>query len=134
MEQDFIHLKILLPYQVFMDKVGVKRIVADTHDGSFGILPHRLDCVAALTPGVLVYETQEEGEVFTAIDEGILVKTGLEVLISVRNAIAGKNLEDLRTAVEREFLTLNEQQQNLRSTMAKLETNIVRRLVELQHE
>ena len=65
------------------------RIVVETHEGSFGLLPYRLDCVAALVPGILVYETEAEGEVYLAVDEGLLVKTGLEVLVSVRNAIGG---------------------------------------------
>ena len=54
----------------------MSRIVAETREGSFGLLPHRLDCVAALAPGILIYETEAEGEVFVAVDEGVLVKTG----------------------------------------------------------
>jgi len=56
MEQ--IHLKILLPSEIFADKTGVQRLVAETPSGSFGFLPHRLDCVAALTPGILTYDTR----------------------------------------------------------------------------
>jgi len=125
-------LKVLLPFQVFTETGGVSRIVAETHQGSFGLLPHRLDCVAALPPGILVYET-DAGEAFLAVDEGVLVKTGLEVLVSVRRAIAGKDLARLRDLVEQEFLTLDEQAQNVRSVMAKLESGIIRHLVEFHH-
>ena len=38
-------------HQVFAERSGVSRIVAETRQGSFGLLPHRLDCVAALVPG-----------------------------------------------------------------------------------
>ena len=69
-------LKVLLPFQIFAEKTGVSRIVAETREGSFGLLPHRLDCVAALAPGILTYETKSDGEVFVAVDEGVLVKTG----------------------------------------------------------
>ena len=44
-----MNLKVLLPFQIFADKTGVSRIVAETREGSFGLLPHRLDCVAALS-------------------------------------------------------------------------------------
>ena len=98
-------LKVLLPFQIFAEKTGVSRIVAETREGSFGLLPHRLDCVAALAPGILTYETESEGEVYVAVDEGVLVKTGPDVLVSVRNAIAGTDLGQLREAVEREYLT-----------------------------
>ena len=134
MLRELMHLKILLPFKVFADKQDVTRIVADTCEGSVGLWPHRLDCVAPLTPGILIYETETEGEVYAAIDEGVLVKTGLDVLVSVRNAIAGTDLGNLRAAVEQEFLTLDEHQRSVRSTMAKLESNIVNRLAELHHE
>ena len=53
-----------------------------------------------------------------AVDEGVLVKTGLDVLVSVRNAIGGTDLGELRDSVEREFLDLNEREQGVRSVMA----------------
>jgi len=65
-----MNLKVLLPFQIFAEKTGVSRIVAETRDGSFGLLPHRLDCVAALAPGILIYENEAEGEVYIAVDEG----------------------------------------------------------------
>ena len=92
MSPTLMTLKILLPFRVFAEKVGVSRIVAETHQGSFGLLPHRLDCVAALSPGILIYETEAEGEVYVAVDEGVLVKTATDVLVSVRQALAGTDL------------------------------------------
>lgn len=129
-----MNLKLLLPFQVFLEQAGVSRIVAETRQGSFGILPHRLDCVAAIPPGILIYETEAEGEVCLAVDEGVLVKAGPQVLVSVRRAIRGTDLGQLRDAVEREFLSLNEQEQNVRSVMAKLEAGFLRRYAAFQHE
>ena len=129
-----MNLKMLLPFQVFSEKTGVSRIVAETHEGSFGLLPHRLDCVAALVPGILIYETESDGEVFVAVDEGVLVKTGPDVLVSVRRALLGKDLGKLREAVEKEFLTLDEDERSVRSVMAKLETGFLRRLATFHHE
>jgi len=129
-----MNLKILLPFKVYAKKEGVTRIVAESRDGSFGILPHRLDCVAALAPGILVFETEAEGEVCIAVDEGVLVKSGSEVLVSVRNAIGGTDLDKLREAVEREFLELDEQEKSVRSVLAKLESGFVRRFAEFHRE
>src|SRR5665647_2704839 len=128
-----MNLKILLPFQIFAEKTGVSRIVAETHAGSFGLLPHRLDCVAALAPGILIFETEAQGEVFVAIDEGVLIKTGPDVLVSVRRAILGADLGELRDTVEREFLTLDENEQIVRSVMAKLETGFLHRFARFQH-
>jgi F-type H+-transporting ATPase subunit epsilon len=129
-----MNLKILLPFQVFAEQTGVTRIVAETPDGSFGLLPHRLDCVAALAPGILTYETEADGEVFVAVDEGVLVKTGPDVLVSVRRALGGSDLGQLHEAVEKEFLTLDEHEQSMRTVMDKLETGFLRRFATFQHE
>ncbi len=129
-----MNLKILLPFQVYAEKTGVSRLVVETLAGSFGLWPHRLDCVAALVPGILAYETETEGEVWLAVDEGVLVKAGPDVLVSVRRAIGGKDLGLLREAVEQDFLTLDEQEQSVRAVMTKLETGILRRFADFQHD
>ena len=129
-----MNLKILLPFQVFAEKTGVSRVVGESSEGWFGLLAHRLDCVASLVPGILIYETEQEGEVYVAVDEGVLVKTGPDVLISVRHAIRGNDLDQLRTTVEMEFLTLDEREQDVRSFMAKLESGLLHRLAAFQHE
>jgi F-type H+-transporting ATPase subunit epsilon len=129
-----MNLKILLPFRIFAEKTGISRIVAETREGSLGLLPRRLDCVAALAPGILIYENETEGEVYVAVDEGVLVKTGLDVLVSVRNAIAGTDLGLLREAVEQEFLNLDERERNVRTVMTKMESGFIRRLAEFHHE
>ena len=123
-----INLKVLLPFQIFAEKEGVTRIVAQTLEGSFGLLPHRLDCVAALAPGILTYETEAEGEVYLAVDQGVLVKAGMDVLVSVRNAIGGTDLDKLHEAVKQEFLNLDEQEKSVRSVLAKMESGFIRRM------
>jgi F-type H+-transporting ATPase subunit epsilon len=129
-----MNLKVLLPSQIFAEKTDVSRIVAETPEGSFGLLPRRLDCVAALTPGILIYETEAEGECYVAVDEGVLVKTGDDVLVSVRRAIGGMDLRLLRDSVEEAFLTLDEHEQSARLAMAKLETGFVRRFAACRDE
>jgi len=126
-------LKILLPFRIFAEKSGVLRIVAETREGSFGLLPHRLDCVAALVPGILIFETGDDGESYVAIDEGVLVKKGGNVLVSARNAIAGEDLGLLRQTVDREFLNLDEQEQSVRLALAKVESAFIRRFVGTRH-
>ena len=129
-----MNLTILLPFQVFAKKTDVSRIVAETPEGSFGLLPNRLDCVATLTSGILTYETQSGEAIYVAVDKGVLVKTGTDVFVSVRRAISGTELTQLRNAVDKEFRTLDEQEQTVRTVMAKLESGLLRRLVNFKHE
>jgi F-type H+-transporting ATPase subunit epsilon len=112
----------------------VQRIVAQTLQGSFGLLPHRLDCTAVLAPGILTYETEADGEVYLAVDQGVLVKAGSDVLVSVRNAFGGTDLGKLHEAVKQEFLNLDEREKSVRSVLAKMESGFIRRLMEFQRE
>lgn len=129
-------LKVLLPFEVFAEETGVTRIVVETAQGSFGLLPQRLDCVAALVPGILSFQSEGQGEdqseVFLAVDEGVLVKTGPDVAVTVRRALRGHDLARLREAVLQEFLALDAQEEAMRTAMARLETGFLRRFATLQ--
>jgi F-type H+-transporting ATPase subunit epsilon len=127
-----VQLKVLVPSGIFLSMTSVERIVAMTPSGSFGILPQRLDCAAVLSPGLLTYSTADSGEVHLAIDAGVLVKTGAEVLVCVRHAIAGADLGRLRQAVEQEIMKLSEQESSSRKTLAHLESGLIREFVKLQ--
>lgn len=129
-----MNLTILLPFQVFAKAADVTRIVVDTTSGSLGILPQRLDCVAALEPGILSYETESNGEIFVALDEGILVKTGGDVSVSARRAHSGSDLAQLQDTVEQEFQKADQSEQDIRSAMEKLETGFIRRFATFQNE
>ena len=120
-----MNLKILLPFKIFADLENVTRIIAETNIGSFGFLPQRLDCTAILVPGILEYEIANKGISFIAIDEGVLIKTGSKVTISVRNAIGEADLGKLQELVEKEFLDLNEREKDVRSVMVKLESGFI---------
>jgi len=127
-----MHLKILLPYRVFLDVAGVSHIVVVTRSGAFGLRPHRLDCTAAIIPGILAYGIAGGEEVYLAVDEGVLIKTGSQVMISVRNAIGGQDLGKLRAAVEHEFLNQDERERSARTLVARVESDFLRRFLEMQ--
>lgn len=129
-----MNLKILLPFKVFADVQNVQQVVAETGNGQFGFLPQRLDCVAALVPGILSYETAQDGTKYIAIDKGILVKAGENITVSVRNAIGGSDLGKLHESVEKEFKELDENEKNVRSVMTKMESNFMQSLQKFQQQ
>ena len=129
-----MRLKILLPSGVFADQDGVLSVIAETRDGSFQLLEHRLDCVAALVPGILTYLPKSNAPVYLAVDAGLLVKTGAEILVSVRQAIGGTDLGQLHDEVKRKFLTLNAEERNVRDVLSRMDSGLVGRLAAFQHE
>jgi F-type H+-transporting ATPase subunit epsilon len=128
-----MNLEVLVPFRMFTQEDMVVRIVAETPKGSYGFLPNRLDCVAPLVPGILMFEKEGEGELYIAVDQGILVKTGRSVVVSVRHAIGGVDLGQLQAAVEHDFLDLDERERSVRSSLAKLESSFIRKYAEFHH-
>jgi len=123
-------LKVLLPTQVFMEH-EVSKVSGEALNGSFTILPRHLDFVTALQPGLLYFESRKK-ETFLAVDQGILLKAGAEVLVSVRSAVQAEDLRDVRRKVEQKYQKLNEREKKSRSVLAKFESDFIRRFLELE--
>lgn len=100
-------LKILLPTKVLLEQ-EVAKVTAEAANGSFGLLPEHINFVAVLVPGILSYESDSGQKTFLAVDKGLLVKRRSAVLVSVRQAIGGTDLDSLQQTVEREFKTSDE--------------------------
>lgn len=123
-------LKVLLPKKVLLEEQVVK-VIAEGQDGSFCLLPRHVDFVSALVPGLLEFEAVDGTETYLAVDEGILVKCGAEVLVSTRNAARGADLGQLQALIREQFSELDEREKQTRSALAKIEADFVRRFMEL---
>lgn len=123
-------LKVLLPTQILLEET-VSKVTAEAENGSFCLLPRHIDFVTALVPGLLFFVTTQGQERFLAVDRGILVKCGLEVLVSTQNAVQSDDLAMLHQTVEKQFLVLDEREKLTRAAVAKLEVNLIRRFVEV---
>lgn len=121
-------VKVILPSGVLLEQEAVK-VVAEAKNGSFCLLPRHVDFAAALVPGILALARPDGEETFLALDEGILVKRGPEVLVSTGNAVQGR-LGELRQAVREQFRELDEREQQARLALDHLEANLVRQIFE----
>lgn len=126
-----MNLRILLPAQVLIEE-EVAKVTAEAPNGYFCLLPRHIDMVAALVPGIFSFETSGGRETFLAVDEGILVKYGREVTLSVRNAVEGPELGKLQRTVKERFQVLGEREKTARTAVAKIEAGFVRRFLEIQ--
>ena len=126
-----MRFKILLPTEVFMDQ-EVDKIVAEALNGSFCLLPHHIDFVAALAPSLMSVTDAGGEEIFLAVDAGILVKKGPDVMVSARNAIRAPDLEGLEQVVDEQYKVTDDKEKAARTASARLEADLVRRLMELR--
>lgn len=126
-----MRLKLLLPREILIDQPAQK-ISVEAREGALTLLPRHIDYVTALVPGLLSFVTEEGREEFVAVDEGILVKCEDEVWISVRNAVRGPDLGQLRQTVQEAFQRLDERERMTRAALARLEADFVRRFMELE--
>ncbi len=112
-----MNLKILLPTGILLHE-EINKITAEAVNGLFCLLPRHIDFLAALAPGILSFVSVEGKEEFLAVDEGVLVKAGPEVLVSSTRAVRGGELGQLKETVERVFRKIDDQEKAARSTMA----------------
>ena len=111
MKQQWMNLKVLLPTEVFLDGKA-KKIVAEAGDGFFGLMPNHVDFVTALVPSIFSYWNEHDKEMIMAIDRGLL--------------------DELQKLIDETFDRFDDHDRSARSAMAKMEADLVRRLVELQ--
>jgi F-type H+-transporting ATPase subunit epsilon len=126
-----MNLKILLPTDIFYQGEVVK-IIAEGKQGFFTLLPRHIDFVGEILPGILYIYPQLDEEQYIAVDQGILVKAGVDVSISSRHAIKGTDLATLEKIVEQEFKILDDQERKARSASARLEAGIIRKFIEFE--
>jgi len=122
---------VRLPTRILFEGQAT-RLTAVAQDGAFGILPNHTDFVTALVPSVLTLRLVDGSENIFGLDEGILVKKGLNIAISALRGVKGDDLGSLKETVENSFVQMDEDERQARSAMSRLEANMVRRFAQLQ--
>ena len=122
-----MRLKVLVPAKVIVD-LEVDKVTAKSPDGYFCLLPHHVDFVSALAPGILTYEDEGGREVSLAIDEGTLAKCSSEVIVATRFAIGRPKGPDMRTS-RVPSLPLDEAESRCRVIIAELENEFMKQLL-----
>ncbi len=125
-----MRLTVQTPAERMLD-CAVSKVVAEGLNGSFCLRPRHVDLVSALVPGLFYYETTQGAGHYLALDRGLLVKQGMLVSVAVRNAVTGGDLGDLLEVVLLRFRAMDEQERVVRSAMARLESDFLRRFMEL---
>lgn len=124
-----MQLQVVTPGAVVID-VPVTKVIAEATTGSFTLLPRHVDYLAVLVPGLLDYST-DDGEHLMAVAGGVLVKRGPSVRVATSEATESEGLLDLQRALRKSFAELADEERRSRATVARLETDAIRRLIGL---
>ena len=125
-----MRLKVVLPTKILIETAAIK-VIAEAENGIFCLLPRHIDFVATLIPSLLSFVSLQGQEQFFAIDQGILIKHGDEVIVATQNAVQGGDLGMLKKTVEQQFHLIDEREKTARSVLEKLEINTIRHFIEL---
>lgn len=122
-----MRLKVMIPTDVLVDEEADK-VVAEAPNGQFCLLPNHIDFVSSLSPGLLTFE-QNGQEGVVALDRGLLVKNGSDVLVSANNGVRGRDLASMKEAIEQEFLRVDERERKTQSVVARLEADFINKYI-----
>ena len=112
----------------------INKVTFETATGYYTLLPHHVDFVASLTAGITAYVPENETEKYAACHQGIVVKKGDVVTISVQGAVLGPTLSELQDLIKKEFKQNEEKRKELNTAMARLELGIMRGFRQLKGE
>lgn len=121
-----MRLVVRLPSEVFLDE-EVLSVGAEGPGGSFALKPRHIDMLSTLPPGILRY-TVRGGEHFIAVDEGVLVKNGEEVLVAVRRAVSG-SLGELEDRVADMLDEARKREKENVTAQARMEADFIRGII-----
>ncbi len=123
-------LRVLLPSRVLVDDDGVDAVRAEADDGVFALERRHVDVVSEIAAGILSWSVGS-AERLAAVDRGTLVKHGETIEVAVRDGVLGESLERLRETVRKKLLRRQESERRALAAVARLESNLVRRFLEV---
>ena len=124
-------VRILSPIGPVLDEEAEK-ISFESLSGSRTFLPNHIDTVSALPPNIVSVRTTAHKDIYLACTQGVLVKQGSQVLISVHKAVIGNDLNNLATLIKTEFAQDEDNRRQVNTAIARLEAQLSRGFVNLK--
>lgn len=126
-----MRLLLSVPTEIVLDEEAAK-VIAESPDGHFCLLPQHVDLATVLVPGLLTWWRDDGSEVVVAVDHGVLVKVGDAVRVACERALPTADAASAERAVLERFAVQSDRERRARATLARLEGDVVRRLGELR--
>lgn len=111
----------------------VRALRAEDEDGWFGVLPGRMDVVAVLPPGLLLFE-DAAGDGFVALSGGLLELADGRCRVMAREARLSRDVEEAAAALDALLEARRRRAGRRRGVMQDLEREALRRLARALRE
>ena len=128
-----MRLLLSVPTDILLEE-ATEKVIAESPAGSFCLLPLHVDFATVLVPGLLTFTRPDGEEVAVAVDHGALVKVGDEVRVACQRAFVAGDAASAAAAVRERFEAESERDKRARAALARLESDVVRRLGELRRD
>lgn len=102
----------------------------ESDHGRLSLLPHHIDCAAALSPGLVRIRDAEGEEHYLGADGGTLVKVGERVMISTPRAVVGRALGEIHAELEERRRRRRQREREAQRALARLEVELARSVFE----
>ena len=115
-----MNLQVYSPLEKVL-QVDIQKVVFETPQGYYTLLPKHIDYVSALGTGIISYVSVGKEEGYLACHEGIVVKKGQQVTVSAQGLLFADTLEELQRNIAISYKENEEQRKELNMAMARLE-------------
>jgi F-type H+-transporting ATPase subunit epsilon len=127
--KNILNLRIYTPQKLFLEEKIVKMHIFEK-ENNYTILPRHIDYLTSFNRSTADFEKLDGEKVYLWLNQGILVKCGREIQISVFSAINGGNSRpNLKKEIEnsqKHFKNLVESSKKFKTTLRNIESKITR--------
>jgi F-type H+-transporting ATPase subunit epsilon len=125
-----LHLTIVTPTAILVDRDDVKALRAEDKSGSFGVLPGHTDLLTVLPASVVRWRGADDLAHYCALRGGVLrVTKGDAVAIVCRQGAVGDDLARLEAEVEELRAAEADSDRRARVEQLRLHAHVVRQLM-----
>ncbi|MDR3079052.1 MAG: hypothetical protein LBU15_03360 [Rickettsiales bacterium] len=127
--RNILNLRIYTPQKLFLEET-ITKIKISEKDCNYTILPRHIDYLSSFSRSTIGFRKLDGEEVFVWLNQGILVKCGREIQISVFSAVnGGSSVANLKLMMDnnlRNFKNLIDSTKKFKLTLRNIGDRVMR--------
>jgi F-type H+-transporting ATPase subunit epsilon len=127
--RSILNLRIYTPQKLFLEET-ITRLKVQEKDCNYTIFPRHIDYLSCFNRSTIVFRKLSGEEGYVWLNQGVLVKCGREVQISVFSAIdGGSSAANLKVAMDKNmknFKNLIDSTKKFKLTLKNIENKVIK--------